>query len=218
METFGHWLPKTPQNHAITPSLNDQEYPFCIQNLRIWPKTKPFVLRPPSIQVSFFVSFFETAFLTHSLHAYLKFFVGQFPAQPQFCRVSDLTLNPNFSRIACPKTSSINNQILQTAPYLLRAVLHFLTPIFLNLKISRRYTDSTPRFRPSLCQVECQVFRLLLGFGNRDLGFASPTCESQWRFSLITCILGIGQMQMKFHPSFHSRFYSRIFFYPERSL
>jgi hypothetical protein len=84
MRTLHSQVTKTPQNQTITPAHLGQEWPFCIQNLRIWPKTKHFSCRPPSIQVSFLVAFFETAFFTHSPMHTLNFSSVMSALNPNF--------------------------------------------------------------------------------------------------------------------------------------
>jgi len=119
MRTSGFRLPKTPQNQAITPALKGQVCPFCIQHLRILLKTKPFVRRPPSFQVSFFVSFLFLCHLlkpathTRNTSCVLRNPSLQFPA-----RLSPLSLR-NTASIANldPQTSTLaTKQTLQYQP------------------------------------------------------------------------------------------------------
>jgi len=61
--------------------------------------------------------------------------------------------------------------------------------------------SANPQFRVSSHVSSTVPWDLEIGIWD----FYSPTCESQWRFSLIACILDVQRMQSKFHPSFHLR-------------
>jgi hypothetical protein len=108
MRTLNSQATKTPQNRTITFALKGQEYPFCIQNLRIWPKPKPFVCRPPSIQVSFLVSFLflchllKTATHTRNISCLLRNPSFHFPARshPLFLLNKASIANLQFSPIS----------------------------------------------------------------------------------------------------------------------
>jgi len=153
MKTSGFRLPKTPQNHTIAPAHLGQVCPFCVQNLRIWPKTRPFVCRPPSIQVSFLVSFL---YLCHLLKPatpirntcrVLRNTSRQFPARFRILPIRNAAVTE-------PVEVSIAHLNPQISKFALKQGFHYQTHPLSCCK-SRRVAECVsrpklqPQFRPS---------------------------------------------------------------------